>query len=155
MSGTVADSGRNWPAAVALVVLTAVLALAVGPIGAVAGLATGLAWYASGTPYAVAAGHVVLASGFRTLLEPGTFAVVELAFLAFAAATTARTATLGRDVGVVLASGVGLLGVVWIGVQSQPLWIAAGTLLVVFALVAYALHRYELVSLGLVPDDPT
>lgn len=44
------------------------------------------------------------------------------------------------------------MGTGWIVADSRSVWTAAGTLLLVVALAAYALHRYELVSLGLVPD---
>ena len=160
MSATTDPSRTDWPTAGTLAVLTAALTFAVGPIGAVAGLATGLTWYAVGTPYAVATGHVLLASGLPARIDLATVALVELAFLAFVAAGFAATdggrrPAPRRDVGVLLAGAAGLVGVARFGAASRPLWIAAVTLLAVFAFAAYALHRYELVRLGLVPDDPS
>ncbi|WP_339104250.1 hypothetical protein [Haloterrigena salinisoli] len=143
---------RRWPPLVALAVLTAALAILAGPTGAVAGLATALTWYGLGTPYALAAGHVVLAAAFPEGIDPATFLVIELAFVAVLLATVVRSATALRDVAVALASATAFVGTGWIVAESQPLWIAAGTLLVLVALAAYALHRYELVRLGLVPD---
>ncbi|WP_126663192.1 hypothetical protein [Haloterrigena salifodinae] len=136
----------------ALAVLTAALALLAGPIGAVAGLATALTWYGLGTPYALAAGHVVLAAAFTEGIGLETFLLVELAFVAVLLAAVVRTPTVLRDAVVVLASAIAFVGAGWIVADSRSIWIAAGTLPLLVALAAYALHRYELVSLGLVPD---
>ncbi|ADB60099.1 hypothetical protein Htur_1208 [Haloterrigena turkmenica DSM 5511] len=136
----------------ALAVLTAALALLAGPTGAVAGFATALTWYGLGTPYALAAGHVVLAAAFPDGIGLETFLLVELAFVAVLLAAVVRTSTALRDAAVVLASAIAFVGTGWIVADSRSVWTAAGTLLLVVALAAYALHRYELVSLGLVPD---
>ncbi|MXV61819.1 hypothetical protein GS429_07015 [Natronorubrum sp. JWXQ-INN-674] len=138
---------------VALVVLTVALTVVVGVLGTVAGLATAIAWYVLGTPYAVAAGHVVLATAFPNGIGLESFVLVELPFVVFVLAPTIWGTDPLRDGAVGLASAVGLVGIGWIVAQSQPLWLAAATVILVFALAAYTLHRYELVRLGLVPDD--
>ena len=143
---------RRRPTMVALAILTAALAILAGPTGAVAGLATALTWYGLGTPYALAAGHVVLAAAFPDGIDPGTFLLVELAFVAVLLAAVVRTATALRDIVVVLVSATAFVGTGWLVADAQSIWIAAGSLLLVVAFAAYALHRYELVSLGLVPD---
>lgn len=149
-----ADAPRPaWPTIAGLVVLTATLTVVAGPLGAVAGLATAIAWYALGTPYALAAGHVVLAIAFTDGIDPRTLAIVELAFVVFVASSVVRAATLRGDVAAVTVTSGTLVGVAWFVGRSRPLWIGASALLLVFALASYTLHRYELVRLGLVPDD--
>lgn len=146
-------TGRRWPTIVALATLTAVLTVVAGPTGTIAGLATGLTWYGLGTPYAIAAGHVSLAAAFPNGIDPGAFLFVELAFGAVLLAAVVRPATWPVDAGIVLTSATGFVGGIWLVSWSQSLWLGAGVLLSGVALTAYILHRYELVRLGLVPDD--
>ena len=145
-------TGRRWPTLVALAVLTGALTVLAGPTGAVAGLATALTWYVLGTPYALAAGHVVLAAAFPDGIDAATFLLVELAFVAVLLAAVVRSKTAVGDALAVLATAAAFVGIGWLVAGAQPLWIAAGTLLIAVALAAYALHRYELVRLGLVPE---
>ncbi|QFU82258.1 hypothetical protein [Natronorubrum aibiense] len=153
---TAADeqSGRDWPTIGALAVLTAVLTLAAGPTGTVAALTTAVIWYTLGIPYAIAAGHVVLATAFSGDIDLFTFIDIELAFV-FVLVLSSRATNSLSNVAVALVSAVGLVSIAWAGSQAQPLWLAASILLAVFALTAYTLHRYELVRLGLVPDEHT
>ena len=145
------DRTRDWVSIVALGWVTVVLAFVTGPIGVVAGFVTAGAWYALGTPYAIAAGTVVLAVATP---DPSATTVggVTLAFLALVLARTVRSDRPLAEIPVVLASAGGLVGIAWVLGRSQPLWVAAGTLLGCIAFAAYTLHRYELVRLGLVPD---
>lgn len=147
------SSGREWPTFGALAVLTGALSLVAGPIGTVAGLATAVTWHVLGLPSAIAVGHLVLAMAFPTGIDPGAFVVVELAFVVVLLAALVPNRASLRDGVVALGSAVALVGLAWIVTQSQPLWVAAGALLAGFGLAAYTLHRYELVRLGLVPDD--
>lgn len=136
----------------ALLVLTALATIAAGPLGVLAGLVTAVTWYGLGVPYALAAGHVVLAAAFGGGVAPLEFLLVELGFLAVLLAALVDDAGPRGTVAVGTLSAVGLVAVGWAVGQAAPLWLAAGTVCGAFALVAYGLHRYELVRLGLVPD---
>ncbi|WP_323174547.1 hypothetical protein [Natrialba sp. PRR66] len=132
----------------ALVVAFTALAGHRGTIGA---LATAAVWYAVGTPYAIALGHVVLLtlapasidSHFRALVG------IEAAFVFLLLVAVPRTASGNRvrHAAAVL-GGIAVLGVtawtVWLPL-AQPIWVAAGAVFVVLACCGYVLHRYELV----------
>lgn len=148
-----ADRGsRAWASVVALVGLIAAFTLVAGLGGTVAGLATAIAWYGFGTPYAIAAGCVVLAGTGTDGSDPGAVAVVALAFLALVLAPLVRRGRL-LEAAVAVVSAGGFVGTAWYVGRSQPPWVAAGTLLAVVGLAIYTLHRYELVRLGLVSTD--
>ena len=143
---------RPWSAVVALVVCTIALGLVVGPAGVLAGLVTAAVWYGLGVPYALAAGHVVLVAATPDRLAPSTIVLVELAFLPLLVASVRRTPAPLVAGGVVLGAGAGLGALAWASYASRGPWIAALVLLGTIALVAYGVHRYELVRLGLVTE---
>lgn len=156
MSTADVSPGRDWPVIGALAVLTAVLTVVAGPLGTLAGVVTAVTWYTLGTVYAIATGHVVLATAFSSGITTESFLVVELAFVVFLCSSLVRATSPLRDTAATVVSASLLVGVAWLISQTQPLWIAAGVLLALFALTAYTLHRYELVRLDLVPlDQPT
>ena len=144
---------RDWPSIAALGWVVAVLAAIAGPSGAVAGLATAGAWYALGTPYAIAVGTVVLAAtGAGTEPDAVTVGGVTVAFLALVLAPAVRSDRPVAEGAAAIASTATLAGAAWYLGRTQPLWLAAAALCGCLALAAYALHRYELVRLGLVPE---
>lgn len=144
-------SGRQWPTILGLAVLTAVCAVVAGPIGAIAGVTTAVIWYGLGLPYAIAAGHVVLAAG--TDIGIAAIVAVELGFLAVVLASLVGHPSSRPAAGVALVSAVGLIGAALLVSTFYALWLAAAIVLGGIALGAYGLHRYELVRLGLVADD--
>lgn len=146
-----ARARRPWPAYGALAILTVALGLTIGPAGVLAGLATAAAWYALGVPYALAAGHVILVAGTPGLELP-TIVLVELAFLVLLVASVGRTPAPRVAGVVVLVAGLGLGALAGATLLAQELWVAAVVLVGTIALVAYAVHRYELVRLGLVTE---
>lgn len=168
MSGAAGDStvGRDGnrrsnratiSAFAALVALVAVLTQVAGVSGTAAGLATAVTWYVAGTPFAIAAGYLVLATTWpaettATTMVPRSVGVITLAFLTLVLAPIVRSDQPLTDATVVLASAGGLGGAAWYLGRSHPLWVAAGAMLGLGTLAAYALHRYELVQLGLVPE---
>jgi len=135
--GVVVVFGALWGAGGALAGLTTVAASVVaGPVVAVAvAHGTFLVVAHSAPGWTIAVSEValggLLVAGLRHQHGPGPTAVVAaVAFAAFA----------------VLAAGV--------YDATGSVMTAAVTLSVVAGLVAYAIHRYELVRLGLVTDDP-
>ena len=143
---------RNRTAIAAWGWVVVVLAAVAGPLGAAAGLAATGARYALGTPYAIAVGTVVLAASPGTEPDAITAGGVAVAFLAPVLAPAVRSDRPVAEAAAAVASTAALTGTAWYLARSQPLWIAAGALLRCLALAVYALHRYELVRLGLVPD---
>ncbi|OIB55765.1 hypothetical protein [Natrialba sp. SSL1] len=142
---------RDVPSAIALLVCTGLLMLAVGPQSLLIVLITAGMWYALGTPYAIATGFVVLSAlvpAVDTVMAVG----IMLAFLPLALLPTLRRVW-GRFENAALLTSVGVFGsLTWLVVQTQPVWLTAGTLGLCIALGAYTMHRYELVQLGLVPE---
>lgn len=121
------------------------------PLGVASAAAIVLAWYALPVVYTVALGHVLVAAltidGFGTL----TIVLVELGLFGILLTTTPTL----YDSGTVTSMTVFMLGLFVftfgiVFVTSEALWIGALALLAVGALVSYGLHRYELVSLGLI-----
>ena len=146
---TVVERTRVWPPIVALAGLVAALTAVAGPYGALVGVATAAVWYALGTPYALAGGHVALPALFPDGIDPFAFAVVELAFLAVLVGAALATSRPLEQAAIVLASALVLGGVAWLVFLEGSLALAAAALLAVVALGAYAIHRYERLRLGL------
>ena len=144
---------RNSATAFTVLVLVGAFGLVSGPVGLVVGLGTAGVWYAFGFPYAVGVGHVGLVAISLDGIGSFEVAVVELGFIIVFLASI-RYAVAPRRVGVVaLASGLVLGGTAWLTLLSQPMWLAATVFILLFALVGYGVHRYELVALGLVSEQ--
>ena len=153
MSATTDSAGRQWVMVSTLAVLTVLWTIALGPLGLAVGLTTAVTWYGLGTPYAIAAGHVILVAGTESLaLE--TILIVGLGFLAVVLVPIVTTSTL-RVVAVTLASFASFIGLAWLVARTQPLWVAAASVALAITLTTYACHRYERVRLGLVPEAAT
>ncbi|WP_246999224.1 hypothetical protein [Halosolutus gelatinilyticus] len=154
------DSARSqWPEAIAIAAVAAAFGLISGPFGVLAGLATAIVWYAAGTPYAIAGGHVLLVALFPGGIGVVPFAVAEAAFVGLLVApavrlggTTGARAT-ARLIAVTLLAALSLAGVAWLAGRDRPLWVAGLVTLGALALASYGLHRYELVAFGLVVDE--
>ncbi|WP_137290182.1 hypothetical protein [Natronorubrum halophilum] len=151
LGGAIAE--RTWSGAIAVLVLAGTVAALNGPIGALAGLVVAATWYGFGTPYAIAAAAVLLVGLFPDGIDGFSFALVATAMVLLVLTAAARTRRRIRTGIVALVSIAVLGGVGWGTLETWPLWIAVSVTLVVFALLSYGLHRYELVALGLVSDD--
>ncbi len=145
--------GRDWVSGAALGIIIVAFGIVSGPIGILAGIATALVGYLFGTPYAFALGHVALAAVVPIGIDPISVIIVEAAFVAVLLAPLRRTTSPVALVGVALASTLVIAGTTWLVVNSQPTALAALTVLGCLAIAAYALHRLEIVRLGLVPTD--
>lgn len=146
-------AGGRWLEAVAAGLFVPAFVLLGGPLGFAAGVLVAGAWYAIGTPYAIALAHVAF-----VVWVPDGATGADLAILwgPSAALLLAPALRSGRPIEFGLATVVatlalGALAWVGIGVDSVPI---AGALLVGgFVLAAYALHRHELVTTGRVDDE--
>jgi hypothetical protein len=133
----------------ALAIVAAALWTTIGVAGIGITALVALAWLLVSTPYAVAVGGLLIAvlatgGGLFDLLAVGSLLTMFAADLLVE--WPARTASVG--VAALVTTGA-VLAAVW---RSEPLWAAAVALLGAFMLLAYAIHRYELVRLGLLEE---
>jgi len=147
-----AATGRDWSTLISLAAIVVAFGAVAGPLGALAGIATALVGYLFGIPYALAAGHVALVASFPDGIDPLPFVIVEVTFIAVLLAPVPWTESPGRITLVAITSTLTLAGAAWLIVDSQSLYLAAATVIVLLAIASYGLHRLELVRLGLVPD---
>lgn len=129
---------------------------ALGPVaGFPAGLATAAVASALGTPYGVAAGHVLLLPIFPDAAHPLSVVVLEAGFLGLFVAEGEATPAPRRFAAAGIAAGVGLGGLAWALAATQSLPLAAATLLIAFGAAAYGIHRYGLLATGGLATDST
>ncbi|AFO59084.1 MULTISPECIES: hypothetical protein [unclassified Natrinema] len=147
-----AATGRDWATVISLAAIVVAFGAVAGPLGALAGIATALVGYLLGIPYALAAGHVALVVSFPDGIDPLPFVIVEATFIAVLLAPIAWTESPGRITLVAITSALTLAGAAWLVVDSQPIYMAAATVIVLLTSASYGLHRLERVRLGLVPD---
>ncbi|WIV68858.1 hypothetical protein [Natrialbaceae archaeon AArc-T1-2] len=152
--------GTSWPAFVTdVLLLVAFGASTVGVFAGILGLVAGATVVAVrrlvGTPYALAVGHLWLVGLFPNAIDPVSFLIVETAFVAVLLAPATRARSPVRFAAMTAAAVLTFAGVAWLTLEyaAQPLWLVAMTLAGAVALASYALHRYELVVLGLVDED--
>lgn len=121
-----------------------------GPLGVLAGLAVVGIWYAFGHRYAFTIGTVavVAVAGQAPTTERATGMLAVFALLIAPDLTTPR----GRRLAAGTVLGTALLGGLAVGTLAlwDTIWITAGLLIAVGALVAYVLHRYDLIVTGVV-----
>lgn len=131
-------------------------AVVVAVVGGLPGMVTAVlvpvAWYALPSTYAFAVGQI----GVLAVLDTGNPAALlaaQVGLLGVLLAPAVELSDTEQLVAVTLA---------WVGVGGLAAWastrptvgisLAGGTLVIATALVAYGLHRYQQVSLGLVED---
>lgn len=135
--------------AIALAIVAAAFWTTVGMASVGITALVAILWLLVSTPYVVAVGGLltaILATGGSLFdaLAVGSFVSLFAADLLIE--WPARTAAVGV---VTLLPSAAVLAAVW---YSEPLWASAVVLLGAFALLAYAIHRYELVRLGLLEE---
>lgn len=130
---------------VAFAGLAAALWYDVGVAGPLVAAAVGVTWLLAAAPYAVAVGYLAVV----LVVDPATAVATHVGLAAILAAdlATGRRPQTGLRAIVAFAVVALALGAV---VRFEPPFAAAGVLALVVAGVGYALHRYELVRLGLV-----
>lgn len=146
------NDGRAWGGWIACIVLVIAFSIASGLWGAFAGATVTLVWLALGTPYALAAGFVLLLALTPEGIEPFSVLLIGTGFVALLLAPTI-TATASRAYAISAVSATVTAGAFsWLLLQSQPVWIVAVSLIGAFALATYGLHRYQRLRLGLLDD---
>ena len=120
-----------------------------GPPGILVGIALAVCWYWSSAEATFAFGTVVLVV---TVPENPPFegvALVEGGLLAVLVSTLRQYDAPANLLGVFLVFLAGLLAAAWIGVEyGGAVWIGALVLIVTVSLLAYGQHRYALVVTG-------
>lgn len=150
--GGVALWARRLLQTAALCLLATLLWFVAGLEGVlVSGVVVGI-WFVAPTVYAFAVGQLLYGAFLVPVSEAylvGAAAFGTLFVADFAlewSSSTAVTATVAFTL-------------VWIGLGSvwliESLWSAVGLVVVAFALLAYGVHRIELVTLGLLPEVAT
>lgn len=144
-----AGERRTQLAAAGALLAAAGFALAGGPRAAIGGLGVVAAWAVAGHVYGFAVGQLL----FVTLLEPAIdprLGAIQLGLVGLLLAPS-LAASPRRAVGAFAVAGAGLVGVV-AGVRdvAGALWPAMVALAATVALVGYVIHRYQLLTLGVV-----
>lgn len=143
----------HWIGGIGVAIATIALGLTAGPVGLAAGLGAALAWYALPGWYAFTVGLVVATPLIVSAPSLWTRAVVLLGLLAVLAGPLTRvedeTRTLTAFAFTTAVVAIVGWGVLW---TDQPLWLAALVVAAISVLIAYGLHRYELLMLGLVEE---
>lgn len=124
------------------------------PTGVFAAAVLALVWVVLPVEYAIAAGQIAVVSVATTPIAPDLLIGVEagLALLLAGALVTATTSPIASVAW--LLAYVGVAGGVWYVVDGPwPVWHVAILLWVVAAAGGYALHRHELVTLGLTDGE--
>lgn len=149
---------RSRIAAGAVVIAALGLALLGGVVGVLAGVATLVVWWYTPGPYAVGVGQFgLVAVAPADALFP--ILVVELALLgvlvgpdveAERGQVNAPARVAPATVGITSVLGLIALGALW---TVEAVWSGALVLVLTAVLAGYAVHRYELVALGMVTHD--
>lgn len=142
---------RSVAGAAGALLAAGALAVTAGPLGVTVGVALLGAWAVFSVPYVLALGHLGLAVLFPDGPTLQALALVESGFLLVLGGPFLRR---GADLRVAVAPFVAaavLFGAVAAGLRWLDSTAAAALVLAIVAgLLAYGLHRYELVRLGLV-----
>ncbi|WP_348608941.1 hypothetical protein [Halobaculum rarum] len=161
MADPEATPGRSLALpAVAGATLAAAFGWIAGPIAAPAGVAVAAVAVLVGPGAAILAAHVAAIAVFGSAGVAGTVGPVATVAFETALAPLIAMPVAGRvhlpDAAIAWLAAAGLAGIVVIAASSTDgLWSVAATLVAVAALGSYGLHRFELVTLGLVADvDP-
>ncbi|QLG27436.1 hypothetical protein HUG10_07685 [Halorarum halophilum] len=135
-------------------VLSLVLGVLAGPLGALGGVVSGLLAVLFGPVAGILIAHLVavLLLGRPTGVD---LLLVELGVAPLLATPLVDRPTT-RDAVLVGCSSIALAAVIILAdTSTASLWLVASTLAGCVAMTGYALHRYELVVLDLVPADAT
>lgn len=146
------DAARSLAGGAAAILAAVALVAIGGSLGVVAGLAVVGTWYALGPLYAFTIGTVavVALAGQAPTTELAGPTLAVFGILIAPDLTTPR----GRRLAAGTVLGTALLGGLAVGTFAlwDTIWITAGLLTAVGAVVAYVLHRYDLIVTGVVSN---
>ena len=132
-------------------VATAAVGVVVGPLGVLVAVGVGIARYLAAATTAFAAGQIVLVALYPTEGPLALLVLAEIGLSCVLLAPVVDHDEPGRATVATLVAGVALGGTAWVALRStEGVWAGASMLVVGTAIVAYGLHRYERVRLGLV-----
>ena len=132
-------------------VATAAVGVVVGPLGVLVAVGVGFARYLAAATTAFAAGQIVLVALYPTEGPLALLVLAEIGLSCVLLAPVVDHDEPGRATVATLVAGVALGGTAWAALRStEGVWAGASVLVVGTAVVAYGLHRYERVRLGLV-----
>lgn len=143
------------PGLAGILMVIGVLVGTTGSRGLAAGTVLVLAWFLLPAIYVVALGHILLLLAYPTGIPLPVLAGIETGFLLVLLAP-ARTADHAR---VTIAAGLlAFLGLTALAaailLTTNTLWLPAIAVVGATGLLAYGIHRYQLVRLGLVETQP-
>ncbi|EMA53634.1 MULTISPECIES: hypothetical protein [Halococcus] len=142
---------RKVLATLGTVVATAALGLVVGPVGVLVAVGIGSAQFLVSTTAAFATGQIVLAALYPPSGSPVVLVLAEIGLLCVLFSSAVDHHDTGRLLTASLVAGVAIGGSGWLALRSSAtIWIGASVIVAGTAFVAYGLHRYERVHLGLV-----
>lgn len=128
----------------------AVLGVAAGIPGVVAGVVLWLSSFWLRPIFVFAAGQFALLALFPEGVPLGRLVLAEAGLLGTLAGSVVRTPDPSRTVAVTLAAFLGLGALLRAGrLWGDAVWISGALLIGSVAIVSYGLHRYELVLMGL------
>jgi len=145
---------RNMLATLGTLLAAAAVSFVVGPSGLLIVIGVGGARYLLSTPTAFAIGQLLL-----VVLYPGSgplslLVLAELGLVCLLLSTEGAHRVSSRAVVATLVFGAVIGGGTWLGVQTtDTVWVGGTVVIVLSAVLAYALHRYERVAQHLV--DPS
>ena len=132
-------------------VATLAALVAVGPLAALVAVAVGGALFFASTTAAFALGQVVLVALVPADGALAVLAIAELGLLVVLCSPAVDHHDPGRLLVASLLAGLAVGAIGWLTLRaSRGIWPAAGALVVATAFLAYGIHRYERVTLGLV-----
>lgn len=144
---------RQWFAVFGILYVTAVLGIIEGFAGVLVGICLVVVWYVSSLLGAFVFGNIALLL-FPNLTEWGLpFVLVEAGLGCLLVSSANRTASSWR-IGAITGSAFVLLAAFVLGSRGlfEASWVIALCLVVVVAVLAYGLHRYERFTMGLVRE---
>lgn len=116
--------------------------------GVAVGVVTTITWFALGTPYAIAVGHVLLATLVRPSLTVESLAIMEVGFVALVLAPLLRAPAPQRFLLATVVTIAIVAVITVLALDTHSLTLAAVLSLGTIATLCYAVHRLTLVRLG-------
>lgn len=144
---------RQWFAVFGILYVTAVLGIIEGIAGMLVGICLAVAWYVSSLLGTFVFGNIALLL-FPEMTAVGLpFVLVEAGLGCLLVSSANRTANSWRT-GAITGSAFVLLAAFVLGSRGlfETSWVIALCLVVVVAVLAYGLHRYERFTMGLVRE---
>ena len=144
-------TARNALTAAGVLLTTAALVVAIGPVGLLVGITIGVAQYFVSPPSAFAAGQVAFIVLFPVGGSLSLLVLGEAGLAGVLLGSAPDHGEPGRTAFVTVIATVGFGALAWLGVRTADgIWLGALALALATAVAVYGFHRYERVRLNLV-----